>query len=169
MANPKKKDVGASVSAPGSATGAHHPAIPQNVRVRHRSRAPLPVTQKEPEAVGYRMPPVHSRFKKGSSGNPKGRPKGARNLKSELLSEISELIVVRENGKTRKVPKLRAYIKRLSEMALQGDLRAILALCTLVRTHLAEPEAEGEADTPLAEEDLSLLIDFARRLPRKDT
>ena len=162
MAKRAAKGKGATAPAPIQDTPGSGPVI--KVRVRTRTR-PAPSAPQEPDgyAVGYGKPPVHGRFKKGRSGNPAGRPKGSRNLKSELLSEISELIVVREHGKTRKVPKLRAYIKRLSEMALQGDLRAILALCALVRTHLPEPEAESRAETPLAEEDLALLMEFAGR------
>jgi hypothetical protein len=144
--------------------------MPPNVRVRTRTRPPSPsAPEPQPEPakpsyeVGYKKPPKHSRFQKGRSGNPNGRPKGGRNLRTEILAEITELITVRENGKAKKVPKLRGYIKRLSEKALNGDLRAILALCTLVRTHLPEPEGLAEADTPLAEEDLALLVQFAGR------
>ncbi len=48
--------------------------------------------------VGYGKPPQHTRFRKGQSGNPTGRPKGARNLKTELLEELQEQILVREGG-----------------------------------------------------------------------
>ena len=45
--------------------------------------------------IGYGKPPEHSRFQKGQSGNKKGRPKGARNLKTETIEELSETVTVR--------------------------------------------------------------------------
>ena len=37
--------------------------------------------------VGYKKPPIHTRFKPGVSGNPKGRPKGTKNLATDLAEE----------------------------------------------------------------------------------
>ncbi|MEX0645691.1 MAG: DUF5681 domain-containing protein [Parvularculaceae bacterium] len=54
-------------------------------------------------AVGYRRPPVHSRFKKGQSGNPKGRSKGAANVKTLLNQALDEPIEIAESGRRRKV------------------------------------------------------------------
>jgi hypothetical protein len=48
------------------------------------------------DEVGYGKPPGHSRFKKGQSGNPKGRLSGTRNLKSDLNEELQESVMVRE-------------------------------------------------------------------------
>ena len=61
-----------------------------------------------PEAVrpiGYGNPPVASQFKPGNNANPRGRPKGARNHKSILIDALNEKVVVRENGRSRKMTK----------------------------------------------------------------
>ena len=68
--------------------------------------------------VGYGKPPVHSRFKKGKSGNPRGRPKGSTNHRTQLCRVLDEKITVRENGKSRRMTKLGAaatqQVNRLS-------------------------------------------------------
>ena len=57
------------------------------------------------DKTGYGNPPKHTQFKPGQSGNPAGRPKGAKNLKTDLEEEMRELIVVREGGNTKTVSK----------------------------------------------------------------
>ena len=73
--------------------------------------------------IGYGKPPKATRFQKGKSGNPRGRPKGSLNLATDLASELGELITVSEHGRPRRVSKQRALIKSLMAKALQGDIR----------------------------------------------
>jgi Family of unknown function (DUF5681) len=82
--------------------------------------------------VGYRRPPIKNRFKKGTSGNPAGRPKGSRNLSSELKLELARSVTVRENGESKRVSKRAAILKSLVAKALGGDVKAIRAVVELI-------------------------------------
>ena len=83
--------------------------------------------------VGYRRPPASGQFKKGRSGNPKGRPKGSGNFLTLLDEELSQKIVVTENGKKKSLTRLQAMVKRLVAGALQGDQKQLLALVEILR------------------------------------
>ena len=77
-------------------------------------------TKDDDDRVGYRRPPKQTRFKPGQSGNPKGRPKHARNLKSEFLEELGEIIRVREGDREMKISKQRAFVKALVAFSFGG-------------------------------------------------
>ena len=113
--------------------------------------------------VGYSKPPKAKQFKKGRSGNPKGRPKGSLNLATDLTAELSEQITVREDGRSRRVSKQRALIKSLLAKALQGDVRASAALLALYARVISEASPEDQND-PVDTEELQILRRFAPRL-----
>ncbi len=113
--------------------------------------------------VGYKKPPKRTRFKRGRSGNPKGRPKGAKNLRTELAEELQERVLIREGGKPRRVSKQRAMLKRLAEKALQGDTRAASLIVNMVARFLVQTE-DDEPSAPLGADDLAILADFEARV-----
>lgn len=78
--------------------------------------------------VGYKKPPKHSRFQKGQSGNKKGRPKGTKNLKTETIEELSEMVKVRLGDRQVRVSKHRALLKVLTLKAMKGDVRSLKTL-----------------------------------------
>ena len=85
-------------------------------------------------AVGYGKPPRHTRFKRGRSGNPKGRPPGKKDLQTVLSEALQEpVIVVRDDGRRQKITKLEAAITQLANRAASGDLKATQQLLALHR------------------------------------
>jgi hypothetical protein len=75
--------------------------------------------------VGYGKPPKSGAFKKGRSGNPKGRPKGAKNFQSEVNTILRSKVTVTFAGKPKSVSVVEAALMRLREKALKGDPRAL--------------------------------------------
>src|SRR5262245_8966395 len=117
--------------------------------------------------IGYGKPPKKSQFRPGTSGNPAGRPKGRRNLATDLAAELREQVTVREGGRSRRVSKQRALIKSLMLKALAGDVRAstaFLALYARVATDIPE-----EATDALDVDELQILRRFAPRLLKSIT
>src|SRR3954463_9192184 len=94
---------------------------------------------------GYGKPPKHSQFKKGRSGNPKGRPKGVSSIKALLNAELNETLTVTENGKTCEVSKLTALIKSVTAAAMK-DPRALKILLALMH-QLGVGEEEEQVET----------------------
>jgi hypothetical protein len=84
--------------------------------------------------VGYKKPPEHSRFKPGQSGNRKGRPRGSskEHILSKLDRELQRKIIIQENGKTLKVTKLEAYLKRVVNGAINNDPKSSNALAKIL-------------------------------------
>lgn len=74
--------------------------------------------------VGYGRPPAATRFQPGASGNTRGRPKGRKNLKTELFDELGQKAPFRVNGKLRVMSCQTVIIKRLIMDATNGNGRA---------------------------------------------
>ena len=78
--------------------------------------------------VGYGKPPAGTRFQKGESGNPKGRPRGSKNLATIVRQAANERVTIVVKGKQRSITKLEAAAKQLANKAAQGDLKAMQML-----------------------------------------
>lgn len=124
--------------------------------------------------VGYAKPPTGSRFKPGQSGNPKGRPKGAKNkrpalnderLKSIILDEAYREITVRDGNHNVSVPMAQAVVRALAVNAAKGQHRAQRLFAEM----LTSTERQNKA---LADEWLQTAIEYKveweRELQRRD-
>src|SRR6516225_5544533 len=89
-----------------------------------RRRRPVLSDNTRDYDIGYGKPPRHSRFQKGQSGNPRGRPSGSKNLSTLLSEALNEPVIVTENGKRRKISKRQAVITQLVNQSAKGDWRA---------------------------------------------
>jgi hypothetical protein len=118
--------------------------------------------------VCYKRPPARTRFKPGQSGNPKGRPKHARNLKTEFLEELAEVIRVREGGREKKISKQRAFVKALVAAAIKGDMRATSALVSFCTRAFGNEPEDDQPQSP-APDDLEILNEFVGREVRRRT
>jgi hypothetical protein len=104
---------------------------------------------------GHGHPPKHTQFKKGQSGNPKGRPKKVSSFKADLAAELQEKLSLTENGKERKISKQRAFCKTLVAAAIKKDIRAVNALLACMRYFGVGGEVQTAENVDL--DDLDLL------------
>jgi Family of unknown function (DUF5681) len=74
--------------------------------------------------IGYGKPPKSGRFEKGRSGNPKGRPKGQKNIAAIFAKVVYQKITVKEGGKTRRVTRFEAATMQLTNKAASGNVAA---------------------------------------------
>jgi hypothetical protein len=89
--------------------------------------------QDTPYQIGYAKPPVHTRFRKGQSGNPGGRPKGRRSLLASIDRALTMKVALRENGQVRTVNAVQAVVAALVAKALGGDVKAAKLLLEIAQ------------------------------------
>jgi len=117
----------------------------------------------ETDRVGYGKPPRSSRFAKGTSGNPKGRPPGSKNLRHLFEEALDEEVTISENGRRRVISKREAITKQLVNKAASGDARSIKLLVDLLRINKGPVEVPSD-EAPLDDDDLAVMQDLIREL-----
>lgn len=119
--------------------------------------------------VGYKRPPVRTRFQKGLSGNPKGRPKGTKNFKTDLQEELNERVAVTIDGRTKKISKQRLFMKKVFAKAINGDARAGSMLVGMVFRFNDPSTGNLEPHVPLSEQEEEAWAELSKRLVRDIT
>lgn len=114
---------------------------------------------------GYGKPPQHTRFTKGQSGNPKGRPKGSQNLATMLAKAGRQRIRVTENGRSRYISKFEASMLQLMNKAVSGDLKAIRELLCWIKS-LENSEQTAPASAEPHENDKAVMASMLERIRR---
>ena len=107
------------------------------------------MSREDDDEVGYGKPPKKGMFKKGQSGNPKGRPKGVKNFQTELQNVLRSKVTVTVAGKPKSISVVEAALMRLREKALKGDQRALEIVLGYAQ------ESSSASDASLRERQLS--------------
>ena len=137
---------------------------PKKGRLPSRSNA---LRQRAVGEVGYGRPPKSGQFKPGQSGNPKGRPKGARNLATNVQAVLSRKINVVDRGRRISMSAAEAILHRYLELAIKGDVKAGAFLLSLLERFQPEEVNESSADV-LSERDHEIMQNFLEFIVTKE-
>ena len=111
-----------------------------------RAGRPMSDDEKTDYKVGYKKPPLHTRFRKGQSGNPRGRPKGSKNFSTLLSEALNEPVVITEDGRRRKISQRELGMRQLANKFAMAEAQATKMLLGLMlereRLATAAPPAE---------------------------
>jgi hypothetical protein len=94
--------------------------------------------------VGYKRPPVKSRFQPGKSGNPSGRRRKHPSPEEYLSSLMARQVTVNENGISKKITRTEALMHKLFGAAIKGDIRAAESIIKILSKQAAKEAIEGK-------------------------
>ncbi|MBL8648947.1 MAG: hypothetical protein JNL35_00905 [Sphingopyxis sp.] len=106
--------------------------------------------------VGYGKPPKHTRFPPGQSGNPKGREKGKKGLKTDLAAELDARQTIQINGEKISGRRQRLAVRTLAMRAAAGDQKAQSIFFPLILQVLGV-EDRGTGGQKLSPQDQAIL------------
>jgi hypothetical protein len=107
--------------------------------------------------IGYKRPPKHTQFKKGQSGNPRGRPRKKPEMpdaRASLANALNERVAVNDNGKTRHLTKLDLLMLQAVNKAVTGNpgpMRLLFPILVKL-SEASNPKAAEQPNGPSPEE-----------------
>jgi hypothetical protein len=104
-------------------------------------------SEAEESEVGYRSPPKATRFKKGQSGNPAGRPRG-RHREAPYEAVLGQMVTIREGGTTRRGTAAEAFLLKLTKSGLEGDSAAARDILDVIEK---AKDQQGGGEPPVTE------------------
>ncbi|WP_300550500.1 DUF5681 domain-containing protein [Roseovarius sp.] len=114
--------------------------------------------------VGYMKPPEHTQFKKGKSGNPRGRPRKREDLNTVLHRVLNHKVRVKDNDQ--KLPIRDALMWKLRELAVSGDKQAMALQRRIIdESGIADPDAYSREEEK--QEIVRALKSFSEYMERK--
>jgi hypothetical protein len=114
--------------------------------------------------VGYRKPPVHSRFKPGGVGNPKGRPKKKKSVSEMIDDALMTRVKIEENGRTKMITAQEFIFRNLVRAAARGDTKATQLLFALRERYKDSPQTVLDV-AELEQDDRRIIEHFLAGLP----
>ena len=93
---------------------------------------------------GYGNPPASSRFRKGRSGNPNGRPKG-RHSRPPYDAVLGQMVTIKEDGVERRVTAAEAFLLYMTKRGLEGDGTAARSAMVAIEDARMARKGNGEA------------------------
>ena len=134
------------------------------MKKKHKGHATSAGDSAEDFEVGYRKPPADTRFAKGTSGNPGGRPRGKRS--TSLLEDVLNLAVgkisAREGDKIERITMQKALVRSLCHQAIKGSVPAARKIFELIKEARLSEEV-APPDTALSPENREILKRYLER------
>jgi len=112
----------------------------------------------EPQTAGYRQPPRSSRFRKGQSGNPRGRPKN-RHREIPYGAVLGQMVTIREDGRERRVTAAEAFLLQLTQKGVAGDSAATRASLEAIEVARAKTAVTTQGPSKIIMKSIGRAVD----------
>jgi hypothetical protein len=121
------------------------------------------------QTVGRGKPPKHTQFRKGTTGNPKGRPKGSKNLSTYIMEAARDHVTATVGGRIRKISKIQATAMQLATKAAGGDHAAMGKFLDWIDEIETRAATVKPTQFPISAPDIEVLRAAYERMKQCDT